>query len=223
MLDTEDAGLFQAFKAITVLHDTIYTYLVNKGLTRYIWNSVGTVLTENTSRALEYSNPDFMAVDTYGLYLGYVKYGIYAFNKTSLEQTSYYRTGYGYNDKFGLQNLFCKDDYIFIVDYHAQTTILTNRDLNTGLKDIDRPINYTSTFVYPNPVHSQATFCWVNSRDKNATSIKIYNILGQVVYSHQVIDEQVSVDLNNFISGVYVYNLLDMYQNKIAKGKFLVQ
>ena len=225
LLHKENAGLFQSFKALTVLNDTVYNYIVNKGLVRYLLDSTGSVymLSEDTVITPVFANPEFLAVDNYGLYLGYRKYGIYSLGKKNLKQTGYYRTGLGLNSGFGLQDLFCKDGFVFVVEYHSQTTILTNNDKVTTAGPFGRVNLKMPIVIYPNPAHDRLTIRWENDTLPEEFLIQLYDIKGRLVYSQEISDNPARLYLKNLAPGLYFYQLLNINKNIISEGKLLIE
>ena len=118
LIDSETYSVFCDFKALTVVNDTIFTYIsgIGGGLARYIFNEEDNDLVFDQIFS-EVDEPDYMAVDFYALYLAYTKKGLYSHDKITLEQTGYYRHGldvrYPGQASQGVRSLLCKAGYIF--------------------------------------------------------------------------------------------------------------
>lgn len=75
---------------------------------------------------------------------------------------------------------------------------------------------------YPNPATTAITFDFQKAYDKGF-SIQIYNaMLGRKMIEQTNIPNKLTVDLTNFIRGVYVYQLRDKNSNLVETGKFQV-
>ena len=98
-----------------------------------------------------------------------------------------------------------------------QKDILTLKyDLATGLED--KVIQNSSAMVFPNPLHSQSTLILDNGSGNVA--VKIYNVLGEVVYSAQQADSKFTLEKSDFNDGVYSFQILDA-AHVIATGRFV--
>ena len=171
--------------SITVNEDTIWAFFSNLGLIKLQIDFSGSnyqlkiLDTYNLPFSL---NPDFLANDNYGIYAAYKTKGLYAFDKTNLSQTGYYQTGLEYwKNQFGVQDLFCADDKIFLVEYHSQTSILTNTDLITDV----RFVVYDKTItIYPNPANREFNIK-LNSELPLVTEIAIFDINGRKIFENK--------------------------------------
>jgi len=75
--------------------------------------------------------------------------------------------------------------------------------------------------LYPNPATSFITFDLQKSYEKGV-SIQVYSFLGKKMYENQNVTEKVTVDLNDFTRGIYIYHLRDANGKIIESGKFQV-
>ena len=75
--------------------------------------------------------------------------------------------------------------------------------------------------LYPNPATSFITFDLQKTYEKGV-SIQVYNFLGKKMYESQNVTEKVTVDLNEFTRGIYIYHLRDTNGKIIESGKFQV-
>jgi hypothetical protein len=81
-----------------------------------------------------------------------------------------------------------------------------------------------STFVrfYPNPATSVINFDFQKEYEQGY-SIQIFNaILGRKMYELANMPERMSVNLNDFSRGIYIYQLRDKNGRMIESGKFQV-
>ena len=75
--------------------------------------------------------------------------------------------------------------------------------------------------LYPNPATSFITFDLQKTYEKGV-SIQVYSFLGKKMYENQNVTEKVTVDLNEFARGIYIYHLRDVNGKIIESGKFQV-
>ena len=74
---------------------------------------------------------------------------------------------------------------------------------------------------YPNPATSIINFDFAKNIDKTYT-LQIYSFLGKVMSETPVSANKVTVTLNDFYRGIYVYQLKDKAGRIIESGKFQV-
>ncbi len=167
--------------SITVNDDTIWAYFANLELLKLQLGFSGDkyqLIVSDTFKMPFSQNPNFLANDKYGIYAAYKTKGLYAFDKTNLSQTGYYKTGLEYwKNQFGVQDLFCVDDKIFLVEYHSQTSILANTDLSG-----DNPLVFDKKFanIFPNPTNGN--FSIIHNFDKYPVEITIFGLNGRKLY-----------------------------------------
>ena len=76
--------------------------------------------------------------------------------------------------------------------------------------------------LYPNPAISYVTFDVPKEFEKNH-SIQIYSFLGKKMYESVNLSQKLTVQLNEFTRGLYIYHLVDISTGKIVEsGKFQV-
>ena len=73
---------------------------------------------------------------------------------------------------------------------------------------------------YPNPATTVIYFEFKNT-DASYT-LQIYNFLGKKLISQQVNSSKISISLDNFYRGLYVYQLRDASGNIEESGKFQI-
>ncbi len=76
--------------------------------------------------------------------------------------------------------------------------------------------------LYPNPATTYVTFDLQKNYQQGLT-INVYNgVLGKKVFESINVAPKVTIDLNNFNRGVYIYHLIDLNGKIIESGKFQV-
>ena len=161
IVETIFPGANEAFRAVASYKDSLFVFTEGKGLVRYLKSGSGPgfTLTEDASIALGPEFPKFMAADSFGVYLGYQFLGLYAYDKASLTEESYYRTGLGFykTGEWGIWELFTKDNYIYLVEFFAQTSILSNDNgLQAAVNDQAQAFP-KDLQLWPNPVERGET------------------------------------------------------------------
>jgi len=69
-----------------------------------------------------------------------------------------------------------------------------------SLVGIEEPVMSTNTVVYPNPATDKVTI----ESESIINEVRIYNNMGQLVYSGEFNNDQVTVNTSNFITGMYI-------------------
>lgn len=177
-------NFLQDYTAMAFFQDTLYVYVSGLfgGLFRYTYNG-SDQLTAAGSATPAIANPRFMAADEFGLYLCYVKEGLYAFDKHSLTSTGHilHSGEFVHDFLWGPQDLFCKNNLIFLAEYFGQTSIYTNNDFFSETAPSGQNQG-RALRVYPNPAGQ-----WISVAAPDAALIKtplvVYNAAGQVVKS----------------------------------------
>lgn len=75
--------------------------------------------------------------------------------------------------------------------------------------------------VYPNPATTKINF-QVQGNNEGTFEIIIYNFLGKRINDLKNINTNTSLDLSNYYSGIYIYQLRDAKGNLVESGKFNV-
>jgi hypothetical protein len=75
--------------------------------------------------------------------------------------------------------------------------------------------------VYPNPATSQINF-EIQGNNEGTFEIIVYNFLGKRLEDIKNISNRTSLNLGNYYSGIYIYQLRDQKGNLIESGKFNV-
>lgn len=230
------SNLFNDFVSVAKHNDTVFTYIsgLNGGIFKYKYDgSAQLTPISNVIHPIVNFSPEFIAADSFGLYLCYVEQGLYSFDKNTLVQKGYYRHGMEFVHSFlwGPQDIFCKDDMIFLTEYFGQATILTNDDNFSVSNDKELMIVKPGLVVYPNP--SQGEFTVAGSSTDQQVQIgkqgapfiiTIYNILGEQVYFSTLIPGKnygsgkfsTTIDVSHLPAGIYSYAVNSSY------GKILI-
>jgi hypothetical protein len=74
---------------------------------------------------------------------------------------------------------------------------------------------------YPNPATSVITFEFNRTND-NSYSLQVYNFMGKKVYDIKKAPSRISINLDEFFRGVYIFQLRDKNGTIIESGKFQV-
>ncbi|HXB10924.1 MAG TPA: T9SS type A sorting domain-containing protein [Bacteroidia bacterium] len=84
------------------------------------------------------------------------------------------------------------------------------------------PINSACNVVlYPNPNNGQFTIELSGLCEKS--SVAVYNILGEQIYTAKINAATTQLDLSNNTSGIYLYTVLSETGRLVSDGKFIIQ
>jgi len=185
-------------------------YSSNAGST---WTNISSGLPQYPINCIAYEN------GTNGsLYVGTDVGGIYYKDNTMTNWIPY---------STGLPNVRISD---FQMDYNANQIIAAtygrsiwkcNFYVNpTSVNSVTAEENGVT--VYPNP--SNGTITFKSSVVSGKSSVIIYNMLGEKIYSEQLTsyNSQFTIDLSNQPGGMYFYQLYDSANNPVAEGKFSI-
>ncbi len=75
---------------------------------------------------------------------------------------------------------------------------------------------------YPNPATTSINFETSNLIEKNNLVLTIYNFIGKKVDEVKINSNKVTISLENYFRGLYVYQLKDKQGQLIESGKFQV-
>lgn len=190
---------------LAVLNDTIYAYVTWKGLVRYVFNN--NTITEDLSVLLgTLGTPQAMAADSFGLYIAFTKFGLFAYNKQTLIQKSWYRTGLdlkGFTDVWSVTDLYCKDNLIFLNEYFGQTTILTMDNNYINSKNDIFTSNDHAIYIFPNPTSGKVSVEIVNNKIQfKDCELNVFDIFGKTVYQSEITNQKSEIYLD-LPSGLY--------------------
>lgn len=149
---------------------------------------------------------------------------VFGVGKCDLLQHSYN----GQLDDIGLWNKALTEDEINAL-YRANMcyqsiTVTDALVINTGILSYN-PVTYNSTVtIYPNPANDHITIDCGNLANVTGYSIKIYNELGQEVFSGAMNTQQYSVALNTWTgNGLYFVRIYDASNNVVNTKKIILE
>ncbi|MBP6639823.1 MAG: hypothetical protein KA293_05965, partial [Bacteroidia bacterium] len=123
----------EGFGAVVSESDAIYVCTAKRGMVRYrlVKEGRATILREDGFAPLPHKLPQKIAIDPTGIYVAYNDFGVYALDKQHFSMTGYWRTGLDFLglQAEGLQELFCRDGKVFVVEYFGQVTLLQRKDV----------------------------------------------------------------------------------------------
>ena len=212
------------FETIAKYKDSVFVYRNNLGLLRYLWDNDLNIMTEDMTVSLPSGNPTQLAADSFGLYIGYTEFGLFAYDKASMTELDYYRTGldFIFPEYWRLEELKTKNGLIAVVEYFGQITLLTmNDDYVSG---VDFPKNQIYTKAFPNPTTAKGnmTIEFPEHLKNEKLYLKIYSSDGkQIDFKHKKAGNHFHIDCSNFKHGLYFYSITNM-SDLIAQGKFVI-
>jgi hypothetical protein len=95
--------------------------------------------------------------------------------------------------------------------------------LSEGQAQVDRSEGAVNQIlrVYPNPATSFVNLEFQQSFDKGF-SLQVYNFLGKKMYESSNVNQRTSLNLSDYLRGVYIYQLRDRNGKMVESGKFHV-
>jgi hypothetical protein len=75
--------------------------------------------------------------------------------------------------------------------------------------------------IYPNPAIDFVNFEFLKPVQKDLT-LQVFNFIGKKVFELNVVSQKISVPLNNFYRGIYIFQLRDKSGRVVESGKFQV-
>ena len=146
-------------------------------------------------------------------------------------QASQYTTVKTFNgkiDDIGIWNRALTEDEINNL-YNANIcyqniTVTDTLVINTGILSYN-PVTYNSTVtIYPNPAKDHITIDCGNLANVTGYKLKIFNVLGQEVFSGAMNTQQYSVPLNTLTgNGLYLVKIYDASNNVVNTKKIILQ
>ncbi|MDX1409724.1 MAG: T9SS type A sorting domain-containing protein, partial [Saprospiraceae bacterium] len=196
-----------AFVRVDGHGDELYVYQEESGLSVYRWNNDEMALDLLRHLGpLPLGVPTKMAAGPRALHAGYTEYGLYAYDRMSLAELDYYRTGLDFVFPFWwkLEDLQVFGDMVAITEYFGQTSLLRFIDTTTSVRAVSTGQPGT---LYPNPtsgsVHMTESFAEAAGYPVRLT---VFNLRGQVILTHTSYGTAVDLDLPD---GVFVLILED--------------
>jgi hypothetical protein len=74
---------------------------------------------------------------------------------------------------------------------------------------------------YPNPTSTLISFEFTRIAD-NSFALQIYNFMGKKVYDVKKVPSRITINLEDFYRGIYIFQLRDKYGTIVQSGKFQV-
>jgi len=216
----------QDAQRMAVYNNFCYVYVANKGLVKYSLDFMSPLyeLNEIITSPLLYGAPTYMAADSFGWYAAYRLYGLLAYGHTTLAQTGWYRGGLDYRrlpNQYGVQNLFCKNNMIFLVEYFCQTSVLTNDDNFNSIDIVTDDDNVI--LVYPNPADDHIMIRYAGPPPGTGATLSVVNLLGQVLMTRDVPDyRDILINTHELRPGIYVV-VLTKDKRQVAVKKISIE
>jgi len=98
---------------------------------------------------------------------------------------------------------------------------IDNIKIPGGTTDVPTISSNPSVKVYPNPNSGQFTIGLANTSGNSY--VKIYNVLGEEVYTSSLKNEDNQVNLNSQPKGVYIYRIFTETGSPISTGRLVIQ
>ncbi len=89
----------------------------------------------------------------------------------------------------------------------------------TGLTGIDEKTIGTSFLAFPNPANKEFT---IVSKNEEAVSVLISDISGKIISTEPIEYGNASINLDNYVNGVYFYTIVDKNKVVLFTSKFVV-
>lgn len=103
----------------------------------------------------------------------------------------------------------------------AVNIVATNIPVNCGSVGIRKSEDENlKVAIYPNPFNTRATIEITNSGKTDMLSIKMYNVLGEIVLSEILPSQSNSFQTSNLPAGIYTYKIL--YKNEVLQSGKLI-
>jgi hypothetical protein len=106
----------------------------------------------------------------------------------------------------------------YIDNNHIGAAWVFSSESTTGIENIS---NQNSFILYPNP--SNGTFTVQLSGVNSLSSIEIYNMFGEKIYTTKLNAIDTQIDLTNNPDGIYLYRVLTETGGLISSGKMVIQ
>jgi len=98
-------------------------------------------------------------------------------------------------------------------------SLLSNCNLISGLPEISS--NKISSYLFPNPFHSSATFKISDAAFENSC-LKIYNVLGEEIKQQTIINNTTIIFRDGMQDGIYFFRVINNNEQVVA-GKFVIE
>jgi len=112
-------------------------------------------------------------------------------------------------------------EYTLVITTASGCTI--ESDITVTSLSVDDTYSHTDKLeVFPNPAHESVAINLERYRAE-AHLLMVYSVDGRLIHSERVNTSRVELNLNDYVSGVYILNLLDKSGNSIAQSKLIKQ
>jgi len=98
---------------------------------------------------------------------------------------------------------------------------IDNIKIPGGTTDIPTVVSTPSVKVYPNPNNGQFTIALSNAT--NNPLVKIYNVLGEEVYTSTLRNETNAINLSSQPKGIYIYRVFTETGSAISTGRLVIE
>jgi hypothetical protein len=88
-----------------------------------------------------------------------------------------------------------------------------------GIEEVELP--KSSVSIYPNPTHGKITVA-VNVEVKKPY-VEIYNILGDRIFSRELIENKLEINAGNFVAGIYFVKIISAADNRVLTQKLVIE
>lgn len=216
----------QNFTKAAIYYDSVFVFVKNLGLVHFQFNSVSGVLTPFDTTVLPLSDVKAMAADSFSLYICFQQEGLYAYDKKTMAQTGYYKTGLEFTPSFlwGPQDLTCKNNLVFLAEYFGQTTILSGDPSNPfGFDEMIAETN-SCIRIFPNPV-SESTLLMIDFTQCSLqpVHVSVADITGRAISATwSKSRNQIILNTTKLKAGIYYCLISDLSGRKSAV-KFIVK
>jgi hypothetical protein len=153
----------------------------------------------------------------------------YLWNTGQTTQTINVNTGGAYSVTVSTQNGCSASDTVNVIFKRCRDNSVTalrgkSGDLYENPKNEESNIIVRDIKIYPNPARTHITIDNGNFELMNGYAVRIYNALGQTVFTQAVNQQQFFIDLSTWTgNGLYYLNLIDNQGNSIETKVIVVQ
>ena len=105
---------------------------------------------------------------------------------------------------YTVQEVYIDGNPIDAMTSYTFTNVTADHYIHVTFMHVDavEENNSTTIKVYPNPTKGEVTV-----EGKGMSHIRVVNTYGQIVYSTDVVNEQVHIDLSNKAKGIYMMHI----------------
>jgi hypothetical protein len=153
----------------------------------------------------------------------------YLWNTGQTTQTINVNTGGAYSVTVSTQNGCSASDTVNVIFKRCRDNSVTalrgkSGDLYENPKNEESNIIVRDIKIYPNPARTHITIDNGNFELMNGYAVRIYNALGQTVFTQAVNQQQFFIDLSTWTgNGLYYLNLIDNQGNSVETKVIVVQ